>query len=139
MIRSIRQPNSAWRHVLMALGVLAIALRIIIPPGFMPAAATTTNPLPFALVLCTGKGAVTVQAGQALPLGDKPAPTKQAHESPCVFAGQALATPPPAWAIAEPTLYQYEPQQQARPLGLAPARSATGPPLPARGPPILTA
>jgi len=138
MIRSIRQPDSAWRHVSMTLAVLALALKIIIPPGFMPAAATA-NTLPFALVLCTGQGAVTVQAGQALPVGDKPAPIKPAHESPCAFAGQALATPPPVWAIVEPTPHQYEPLQQARPPGLAPARSVTGPPLPARGPPILTA
>ncbi len=93
MIRSIRQPNSAWRHVSITLAVLALALKIIIPPGFMPAAATADT-LPFALVLCTGQGAVTVQAGQALPVGDKPAPLKPAHESPCAFAGQALATPP---------------------------------------------
>lgn len=49
----------------MTLATLAIALKILIPPGFM--AGPPTNNLPFALVLCTGQGAMVVAPGDALP------------------------------------------------------------------------
>jgi hypothetical protein len=49
----------------LTLATLAIALKILIPPGFM--AGPPTNNLPFALVLCTGQGAMVVAPGDALP------------------------------------------------------------------------
>lgn len=138
MIRSARQHSTAWRHVFLTLAVMAIALRIMIPPGFMIAA--PSNDLPFPIVLCTGDGMVTVGPGGALPHhGDTDkAPDQDAHDSPCAFAGHGAAAPPPVLADAGPPVFAaYLSPVPTTPPGLTPGRGLTGPPLPARGPPVL--
>ena len=61
MIRAARQSTGLMRHVWLTMATLAIALKIIIPPGFM--AGPATNDLPFALVLCTTQAAMVVSTG----------------------------------------------------------------------------
>jgi hypothetical protein len=122
----------------MTLATFAIALKILIPPGFMTG--VPTNDTPFALVLCTGQGAMVVHPGDALPgRGDHDsAPAGSSHDSPCVFSGHALGAPPPSLVdavVVEFVAYAYRPQ--AAVTDLAPGRGLTGPPLPARGPPAL--
>ena len=138
MIRSARQSTGFLRHVCLTLATLAIALKVLIPPGFMTG--PPTNNLPFALVLCTGQGAMVVAPGDALPgHGDQDkAPASNSHDSPCVFAGHGLGAPPPSLidaGVVEFVAYEYRPQ--AAVADLAPGRGLTGPPLPARGPPAL--
>ena len=138
MLRRARQPLGAWRHVFLTLAALAIALKVLIPPGFM--AAAPSNDLPFAIVLCTGQGAVTVQAGQALPgHGEQdPAPAKGTHDSPCAFSGHGLgAAPPMTRETGRAQFVAYQVLAPSAPPGLAPGRGLAGPPLPARGPPSL--
>ena len=117
--------------------MLAVALKVMIPPGFM--AAGRPNDLPFALVLCTAQGEMTIQPGESLPgHGDQDQPAKTAHDSPCVFAGHGVAAPPPVLAdLGRPELVAYRAPAPTTPLGLAPGRGLSGPPLPARGPPSL--
>lgn len=132
-----RQPASPWRHVFWTLAALALALKVLIPPGFMAAA---SNDLPFAIVLCTSQGAVTVAPGEALPddVGQHEAPGAGAHDAPCLFAGHAAAAPPPAAGdLALAAAFSYAAAVSPTPEGLAPGRGLTGPPLPARGPPSL--
>ncbi len=138
MIRSARRSTGLVRHVYLTLATLAVALKILIPPGFM--AGPQVGDLPFALVLCTAQGAVTVAPGDA-PAGhadhDK-APADSAHDSPCVFAGHGLNAAPPNLidvAAVEFVAYPYRPHADI--ADLAPGRGLTGPPLPARGPPSL--
>lgn len=125
------------RDAFLVLATLAIALRIMIPAGFMTAP-QPTNGLPFALVLCTGQGAMVVQPGETLGHHDKAPADKPAHDDPCPFAGHGVAAPPPsALAVANVEFVAYRPVAPARVVHLAPGRGLAAPPLPARGPPSL--
>jgi hypothetical protein len=111
------------------MALVALALKVLVPPGFMAAAPGSG----FGLMICTGHGPAMVG-------GHDPAkPAGPSHEAPCAFAGHAataaVAAPLPAglvefvaYAAAVPT---------ALPRDLAPGRGLAAPPLPARGPPIL--
>ena len=58
-----RRPTArGLRHVYLTLAMLAVALKVLIPAGFMAAPAKASE-LPFAIVLCTSQGMVTVDAG----------------------------------------------------------------------------
>ena len=132
MIRPLRPSIPLPRPVFLTLACLAVALRILIPPGFM--AAAPTNDLPFPIVLCSTQGAITVAAGQPIPSHGDNEPGS-AHDSPCVFAG-AAATPPPASVdTPEPALLAAQAPASGLVLGLAPGRGLAAPPPPARGPP----
>lgn len=119
--------------------MLAIALKILIPPGFM--AGAPTNDLPFQIYLCTAQGGVAVAAGKALTAdrGDpEQTPAKSAHDSPCAFAGHALGAAPPSVTEAPVVAFlAYIPPAPSIAADLIPGRGLTGPPLPARGPPAL--
>lgn len=125
------------RDAFLVFATVAIALRILIPAGFMTAP-EPKNGLPFALVLCTGQGAMVVQPGDTLGHHDKAPADKPAHDEPCPFAGHGVAAPPPsALAIAKVEFVAFQPAPPARVVHLAPGRGLAAPPLPARGPPSL--
>lgn len=124
-----------WRHVFLTLAVLAVALKVLIPAGFM-AAPTKVAGLP--LVICTGAGSLEMTPADA---PGKHAPgEKPGHDMPCAFAGHGLAAPapdlapvdiaafPPARALAAPAL----------PDSPTPGRGLAAPPPPSRGPPVLS-
>ncbi len=126
------------RQVCMTLAVLAIVMKVLIPPGFM--AGAPTNDLPFQIYLCTAQGGVAVDSGESLSHPGDPdqAPAKSAHDSPCAFAGHALGAPPPSVAEAPLVAFvAHTPIVPAPAADLIPGRGLTGPPLPARGPPAL--
>jgi hypothetical protein len=120
----------------MAAAVLALALKVLIPPGFMMAPTPGTAPT---LVICTGHGALE---GDALtPLRDaagKKAPAdKSSHDAPCVFAGHGVAAPAPETAPTEVAfLAPAAAPALPSPVGeLIPGRGLAAPPPPSRGPP----
>ena len=120
----------------MTLAALAVALKVLVPAGFMTAP-DPRNGLPFALVLCTGDGAKVVEPGEALRghQGDKDADTS-AHDAPCPFAGHGAAAPPPSpFTTAKIDFVAYVAVPPTRATHLAPGRGLAAPPLPARGPP----
>jgi hypothetical protein len=126
-----------FRGGFVALAMLALALKVLVPAGFMTAS-EPRNGLPFALVLCTGQGPMVVEPGDALGHHDKTPADKPAHDAPCPFASQGAAAPPPsALAIAKIAFIAYRPVVPARVIHLAPGRGLAAPPLPARGPPSL--
>ena len=145
--RSARSTSAPWsdlcvshglRGVCLTLAALAIALKVLIPAGFMTAA--PINDLPFALVLCTGQGAMVIAPGDALPGEKDPGMAdNETHNTPCVFAGQALGAPAPnlldATRVEFVTYTRTSPP--VSPVALAPGRGLAAPPLPARGPPSL--
>lgn len=121
----------------MTLAALAVVLKVMIPAGFMTAP-DPRNGLPFALVLCTGDGAKVVQPGDALAgqHGKNGDTDESAHDTPCPFASNGAAAPPPSpFTTAKVEFVAYAPVQPTRVIHLAPGRGLAAPPLPARGPP----
>lgn len=123
----------------MVLAALALAVKVMIPAGFMTAPRAADAP-PFTLVLCTAQGAVTVQTDD---LGtpahdDQDSGKSAAHDSPCAFAGHAAGAPPPNLLdVRAVEFVAYRAPAAAQVLHLAPGRGLPAPPLPARGPPTL--
>lgn len=123
------------RDAFLVLATLAIALKIMLPAGFMPGA-TPVHGLPFALVLCTAEGAKVVQPGESHKTSDEPA--SATHDQPCPFAVQGAAVPPPTVATLGQTLavaYVETPVPPVRTL--APGRGLAAPPPPKTGPPSI--
>lgn len=110
------------------LAAMALALQVLVPPGFM--AARTASGAP-AVVICTGHGPLKAP-------GDAPAKPERSADHLCVFAGHAAAPPPPAsLALTEA---RVEPAVQTALIApdLQPGRGLAAPPPPSRGPPVLS-
>jgi hypothetical protein len=124
----------------MTLAVLAIALKVLVPPGYMIAG--PADGASFPLVLCTGHGPLTVDSAKLFGGADagKKAPgEKSPHDSPCAFAGHGAAAPAPHAHVFETIAYVAYERALQPPIrrGIAPGRGLAAPPLPARGPPSL--
>jgi hypothetical protein len=128
-----RRPGLA-RRLFPALALLALAVRILVPQGFMVASAEA--PSAFPLVICTSQG--VIQAGPLAPLHKAPDGKTSAHDAPCAFAGHTPA-PAPDLFTAERVSFAADHAAPSTPVrrDLAPGRGLTAPPLPARGPPQL--
>jgi hypothetical protein len=122
---------SPFRNIAAALIVLALALRVVIPSGFMP-----SSERGFALTICTGMDTQTVWMDSKGKLHkEDPSKGKSVEHQPCAFAGTAFALDGPApdiqiamapVAVAIPIFAKREVSVGA---GLA------APPPPAIGPP----
>jgi hypothetical protein len=126
------------RCVCLTLAVLAVALRVLIPAGFM--AAAPTNDLPFPIVLCTGQGAMVFAPGDVLPGYEDRGPDESTtHDSPCAFAGHGVGAPAPN--LIDTTRIEFVAYAATTlpvpAVAIAPGRGLAAPPLPARGPPSL--
>jgi hypothetical protein len=120
------------RGVFMTLAALALALKVLIPAGFMTA--PERNGLPFAVVLCTGQGAKVVDAGALMDHGKTSG--KPSHDQTCPFAGHGAPATAPDGAVVQTVTFAAYVEPAASPApGLAPGRGLAAPPLPARGPP----
>jgi hypothetical protein len=118
------------------LAMVALGLKILIPPGYMAAPPQAEGP-GFNLVLCTAQGMIDMAAA------DDTAPAEDddgARHSPCVFAGHSIAAAAPDLLSAEPV--EFQPVTIARhdmAGDVAPGRGLAAPPPPPRGPPQLQA
>jgi hypothetical protein len=133
--------SDAWRRVFMTLAVLALAVKVAIPAGFM--AAPRLAQAPFALVLCTGQGAMVLGPDGALHRLGEPAKApdgKSGHDAPCAFAGHGQGALTAALAGAAPVSFvAYRLARVPEPPDLAPGRGLAAPPPPNRGPPVQSA
>ena len=78
---------SPFRNIAAALIVLALALRVIIPSGFMP-----SSERGFALTICTGMDTQTVWMDKSGKLHkEDPSKGKSVEHQPCAFAGAVMA------------------------------------------------
>lgn len=125
----------------LALACLALAMKLLVPPGFMAAAPAEAAPFP--LVLCTPQGMVAVgaHASPAHDGGEPAGPSGQrADHVPCVFAAAQHLAPPPALDHSTRVAFAAcAALTRSAPASLAPGRGLCAPPLPARGPPGLAA
>lgn len=126
-----------WRHVFLTLAAFAIALKVLLPTGLM-VAAQPRNELPFPIVLCTGEGMVEVAPGAPFTEhGEQDEAPEATHDAPCAFAASGAAGPPPAGGYPSPVeFFTYPAAPPVLASQASPGRGLSGPPLPARGPPI---
>ena len=88
------------RSIRLLVGLLllpGLALRVMVPPGFMPGTGADDAPT---LQMCHGAGPLP-ESTQPMPAGDDPAPGQGGHhEAPCVFAATGSVAPPPVLSVA---------------------------------------
>jgi hypothetical protein len=117
------------RRGLVGLALLALWLKVMLPPGFMPA--TDASAL---LVICTGHGPLTQGSD------GKAVPASRADQL-CAFADHATSPPgPPTAPVLVPPHWVYlaaiaSPVRRMPPLG----RRLAAPPPPAQAPPTILA
>jgi hypothetical protein len=115
----------------LLLALFALSFKALLPPGFM----LDTGGARIAITLCSGAAAIyDIKTGDIQHPGD-PEPVDNSSGQHCGFA---LATAPAlAETTAEPApAFAYAIDAASAPLrALLGQHDATGPPLPARGPP----
>jgi hypothetical protein len=122
--------SSFARQALAAFALLALALKVLAPPGYMLAAGALGG---VKVVLCTADGAVEMTLG-----GEEPHENKAKAEHPCVFAVSAAPfTPTPGVWIRAPAAPFALARAPTKARDLAPGRGLAAPPPPATAPPIL--
>ena len=111
--------------------LLALALRVIIPSGFMP-----SSERGFALTICTGMDTQTVWMDKSGKLHkEDPSKGKSVEHQPCAFAGTAMAADMPAadFQVAMAPVALAIPVFAKREISVGSGLAA--PPPPAIGPP----
>jgi hypothetical protein len=120
----------AWpRGAMMALAILALVVKVLVPQGYM--AAEHGDGARFPLVICTAQGRVTLDTG------DKHAPPhKSKADSPCAFAGNVV--PPAPSLISVAAFDRWSPFATVVTMvgDQRPGRGLAAPPPPAVGPPV---
>ena len=96
------------RQLVWLLLVPALALRLLVPPGFMPG---TDAGHGLTMQMCHGTGPLPT------PMGHDPGQPQPRHDSPCVFAAAATVAPPPVLALAA-TSVAHAIVEQPRPVSL---------------------
>jgi len=119
-------PLQRLRLGLAVLALLAVALRVLIPSGFMVAQSRAGFPL----VICTGHGPLDL-SGKTDPLHGKTSTT----DAPCAFSGHAVTTPPAAFVVGAAVGLVYLAPAIDRRGDLVPGRGLAAPPPPSQGPP----
>ena len=130
ILARLRRPGGWTRAWLGTLLALAIALKLLVPQGWMPDSRG-------GLMLCSGKVPVAVPAMTHGGHGKHDAPAKQAADHPCAFAGPSMAAAPPvplAALTAPPVTSDALP---ITPFAVAVGRGLAAPPPPATGPPAF--
>jgi hypothetical protein len=116
----------------MTLTVLALAMKILVPQGFMVA----DRGAPFPLVICTGHGAAVFNVDAP---GFPKAPAPKKSDQPCAFAGNITPPHPSAIAIvSETVVFSREIPGNARTFDLAPGRGLAAPPPQSHAPPTVS-
>lgn len=133
-MRTKVENKTAWSHIAISLALIALMLRVLVPPGFMiPNQADQRG---FAIVLCTAQGAQTIELDQDAPSKDAPAPTRN-DKHPCAFSAPAQALTPPQVAAIVAVVWASAPRPAIATMAAAPGRGLAAPPPPQTGPPLL--
>lgn len=109
----------------------ALAIRVLVPPGFMPGTGAGDAPT---MQMCHGAGPLPTSS-QSGPAGDGEAPDQRTHhEPPCVFAAAGTSAPPPVTpvvlgALQPPDIEPLAPEQVVVQRAVHRAQSARAPPF----------
>ncbi len=123
--------SSFKKQLALSLVVLALAVRMFVPAGWMP----TANQSGF--TLCTGLGKIEVWVDGAGELHKSSPPKQKGGGTECAFAGLLTGDGAENRSFAPNDL---PPQNQVAPAGLASSRIGQGlaaPPPPSTGPPAF--
>jgi hypothetical protein len=121
--------RGGWQGVAFALALIALALKVLVPPGFMLAEGGAA----LAITVCTGHGPLVLHADPGKPPAS---PAQKKADAPCTGAGNVTPlAPSTVQSVAEPW-----PIVSTRPASvgvrdLAPGRGLAAPPPPSQGPP----
>lgn len=132
MFRSA-QAQTGWRAMALCLAALAIALRVLLPAGFMLQA--SDNGLA-GLVICTGQGAMTLAEDGSLKseTQDEGFADKDTH--PCAFSAAVVGFTAPLAVGVALALPLSSPVTAPRLMTQRPGLGLAAPPPPTTGPPI---
>jgi hypothetical protein len=119
-------PFRRLRLGLAVLALAAVALKVLIPSGFMVAQTRGSFPL----VICTGHGPLNL-SGRPDPIHGK----KSTSDAPCAFSGHVATTPPTSFVVSAAVGPAYLAPAIDRRGDLAPGRGLAAPPPPSQGPP----
>ena len=118
-----------WRSVSLTLVIFALAMKVLVPPGFMVASDTRTFPL----VICTGHGPLVLGRH-----GDQKGPAHKTSDAPCPFAGSSTPPTPTLTAtFAEPLETRVEQIVGVKSADQAPGRGLAAPPPQSHAPPVF--
>ncbi len=130
MKRSARQATHS-RGLWALLAFLALAMNVLVPPGFMVGASPAAGT---GLVICTGHGPATLP-GATSPKGHPAG--KSGHDAgACAFAGHGVSSAPPASARVASEVFAPRVRTGAEPQDQTPGRGLAAPPPPSQGPPV---
>lgn len=126
----LRDLRGIWRDVALTFVVLALVMRVAIPPGMMAGPAASGFPI----VVCTGHGPLVI--GE---VGGPKAPPHKTSDAPCAFAAAAAAATPPVPAVvSQPLTIVVERSAVQFAADLAPGRGLAAPPPPSHAPPTVS-
>jgi hypothetical protein len=111
----------------------ALAFRLLVPEGFMPAFGDGAE---LTMQMCHGDGKSSVIVRLTQDGGEAPDDRQAGHAAPCVFAAAATIAPPAADFAVRDFITRLEHQQPPRAVTAAPARLHHRPQSP-RAPPSL--
>jgi hypothetical protein len=111
-----------------ALALLALAIQVLVPSGFMVSAADAAP----TVVICTGHGPLLIGADPANHPTKAPKPKPAAA---CAFAGHGTATGSPLQAPSVAIAFSSAVEVADLKADLMPGRGMAAPPPPSRGPP----
>ncbi len=131
--RGVIRTTPSMRSFLAVLLFAALAVRAIIPAGWMPSSERA-----FAITVCTGIDTKTIWLDrQGKTHKQDPAHDKGANHAPCAFAGMAMASDVPvpvAFELLAPSVTVIPRLTSAN---VTVGQGLAAPPPPSTGPPIL--
>ena len=135
---SLRRLSSNHDRLFLALVVLALAVRALVPSGWMVMAGADGAAR---LTICTGTGPIVEMPSPAMATmpgmahHDDGAPTHPDH--PCAFVGLGLASALPTLDLPAPVRLRNEQDLPGRPVAVAIGHGLAAPPPPQTGPPAF--
>jgi hypothetical protein len=129
IMRTFVHSRRSW---LLVFVILALAMRMAIPAGWMPSMAHGKA----TITLCTGTGMVEAWVGADGKIHKEAPAKKSAGDQPCAFAGLTAAAEAPALDFALLPL-PFAPQVAQSNAAIAVAIGLAAPPPPATAPPAL--